>query len=90
MARAGTVLFYLGGAVWLIYALAKYMLGWNVFLRQFLPYHLGAVISGVILKRGSGLIIAALNMPRSKYCFPPQPENTALTSKKNGDQKLVP
>jgi hypothetical protein len=61
LAQAGTVLFYLGGAVWILYALVKYLLGWDVSLRQFLPYHLAAVIPGVILKRCSGFIAAFLN-----------------------------
>jgi len=61
IARTGTVLFYLGGGVWLMYALAKYLLEWDVSLRQFLPYHLAAVIPGVILKRCSGFIVAASN-----------------------------
>ncbi len=60
IARTGTYLFYLGGAVWLVYALAKYLFDWDVSLRQFLPYHLGAVIPGVILKRCSGYIAARL------------------------------
>lgn len=58
VAQTGTCLFYLGGAVWLVYALVKYLLDWDVSLRQFLPYHLGAVIPGVILKRCSGFIAA--------------------------------
>lgn len=64
LAHAGTVLFYLGGAVWIIYVLVKYLLGWDVTLRQFLPYHLAAVIPGVILKRCSGFIGAAFTRPR--------------------------
>lgn len=63
LALAGTVLFYLGGAVWLLYATVKYLLGWDVSLRQFLPYHLAAVIPGVLLKRCSGFIAAFLNRP---------------------------
>ena len=61
IARAGTVLFYLGGAVWILYAMVKYLLGWDVSLRQFLPYHLAAIIPGVILKRCSGFIATVLN-----------------------------
>ena len=61
IARTGSVLFYLGGAVWILYALVKYLLGWDVLLRQFLPYHLAAIIPGVILKRCSGFIAAFLN-----------------------------
>lgn len=52
MKRFGTILFYLGGCVWGVYAVAKYLLGWDVNIRQFLPYHLVAVIPGVVLKHG--------------------------------------
>lgn len=51
----GTVLFYLGGFVWVVYGIAKYLFGWDVTIRQFLPYHLVAIIPGIILKRGFGL-----------------------------------
>ena len=51
----GTILFYLGGCAWIVYAVAKYLLGWDVNIRQFLPYHLAAVIPGIILKHGFGL-----------------------------------
>lgn len=52
MVRIGTVLFYLGGVVWIVYAVVKYFLGWDVSIRQFLPYHLAAVIPGIALKHG--------------------------------------
>lgn len=55
MKRLGTVLFYIGGFVWIVYAVTKYMLGWDVELRKFLPYHLAAVIPGIILKHGISL-----------------------------------
>lgn len=55
MKRFGTILFYLGGIVWIVYAVVKYLLGWNVTIRQFLPYHLAAIIPGIILKHGVGL-----------------------------------
>lgn len=54
IARLGDVMFYLGGAVWGVYALAKYALGWNVTVRQFLPFHLAAIIPGVLLRHGAG------------------------------------
>ena len=56
LARLGNVLFYIGGAVWVLYAVVKYLLGWNVSIRQFLPYHLVAIIPGILLKRCSGYI----------------------------------
>lgn len=64
IARLGSVLFYAGGAVWVVYALCKYILGWDVTLRQYLPYHLSAVIPGVLLKRCSGHI-ARIFSPKS-------------------------
>ena len=52
MKRFGMVLFYIGGIVWIVYAAVKFLLGWDVTIRQFLPYHLAAVIPGIILKHG--------------------------------------
>jgi hypothetical protein len=56
LARLGVVLIYIGGAVWVVYAVVKYLLGWDVSVRQFLPYHLAAILPGVLLKRCSGFI----------------------------------
>jgi hypothetical protein len=55
MKRLGTFLFYIGGSVWVVYTVMKYLLGWDVTIRQFLPYHLAAVIPGVVLKYGAGV-----------------------------------
>jgi hypothetical protein len=63
IARLGNVLFLIGGAVWVVYAVVKYLLGWDVNLRQFLPYHLVAVIPGVLLKRCSGFFAGFFNKP---------------------------
>ena len=60
LARLGNVLFYTGGAVWLVYAVVKYLLGWDVSVRQFLPFHLVAIIPGILLKRCSGYICRKL------------------------------
>ena len=49
-------MFYLGGSVWLVYAACKYALGWDVTIRQFLPFHLAAIIPGVLLRHGAGRI----------------------------------
>lgn len=62
LARLGDILFYIGGAVWVVYAVGKYLLGWDVNVRQFLPYHLVAVIPGVVLRRCSGYIARKLGM----------------------------
>lgn len=56
----GSILFYIGGAVWMAYAVARYALDWDVTIRQFLPFHLGAVIPGIILRRGARHIIKLL------------------------------
>lgn len=61
LARLGNVLFYIGGAVWVAYAVVKYLLGLDVTVRQFLPYHLVAIIPGVLLKRCSGYIARKLS-----------------------------
>lgn len=55
MKRISTVLFCVGGGVWIVYAVVAYLLGWHVTLRQFLPYHLAAVIPAIALKYGGGL-----------------------------------
>ena len=60
--RLGNILFYIGGAVWLVYAVVKYLLGWDVNIRQFLPYHLVAIIPGVLLKRCSGYVARKLGI----------------------------
>lgn len=59
--RLGDVMFYLGGAVWVVYAICKYALAWDVTIRQFLPFHLAAIIPGVLLRHGSGQIVRLLN-----------------------------
>lgn len=62
LVRLGNVLFYAGGAVWVLYGAAKYLLGWDVSVRQFLPYHLLAIIPGILLKRCSGFIARKLGL----------------------------
>ena len=49
--RLGTVLVVLGVAVWGVYAVVRWGLGWDVTGRQFLPYHLAGVIPGMVLRR---------------------------------------
>lgn len=48
---AGTVLLWLGVAVWGVYAVVRYGLGGDVTASQFLPFHLAGVIPGVLLRR---------------------------------------
>ena len=50
IARLGTVMFYVGGLVWIVFAVCKYGFGWDVSTRQFLPFHLAAIIPGVLLR----------------------------------------
>jgi len=52
MKRIGMVLFCLGGLVWVAFGVAKYLFDCDVTVRQFLPYHLSAIIPGMILKYG--------------------------------------
>jgi hypothetical protein len=56
IARLGDIMFYLGGLVWVVYALVRYGLGWDVTVRQFLPFHLVAIIPGVVLRHGADRI----------------------------------
>ena len=63
--RLGTILFYIGGCVWIVFAVCKYLLGWDVNIRQFLPYHLAAVIPGVVLKHGIGVYERLKGVPVS-------------------------
>jgi hypothetical protein len=47
----GNTLLVLGVAVWGVYAIARFGMGWEVTARQVLPYHLAGVVPGVILRR---------------------------------------
>ena len=62
MKRIGAVLFYIGGIVWVIFMVAKYLLDRDVTASQFLPYHLCAIIPGMILKYGSIFYERAVNI----------------------------
>ena len=46
----GNVLIGLGVAVWGVYALFRWGLGWEVSVSQFLPFHLSGVIPGAMLR----------------------------------------
>ena len=50
VARLGTVLFYIGGLVWIVFAVCKYGFGFDVSTRQFLPFHLAAIVPGMLLR----------------------------------------
>ena len=47
----GTILLLIGVAVWAVYAVLRFGIGWDVTVRQFLPYHLAGVVPGMILRR---------------------------------------
>lgn len=46
----GTVLIIVGVSMWVVYAVGRYLMGWNVTDRQFLPYHLATIIPGMLLR----------------------------------------
>lgn len=48
--RLGTILIIIGVSLWGVYAIGKYLLGWQITDRDFLPYHLAVIIPGMILK----------------------------------------
>ena len=47
----GTILVIAGVAVWVVYAVVRYGMGYDVTGRQFLPYHLAGVVPGTVLRR---------------------------------------
>ena len=47
----GTILLLIGVSVWAVYAVLRFGIGWDVTVRQFLPYHLVGVVPGMILRR---------------------------------------
>jgi len=47
----GTILVIAGVAVWVVYAIVHYGMGYDVTGRQFLPYHLAGVVPGTVLRR---------------------------------------
>ena len=47
----GNIMLALGVAVWGVYAVLRYLLGWSVTGVQFLPYHLAGVVPGMLFRR---------------------------------------
>jgi len=47
----GTILLTVGVGVWGVYAVLRFGIGWDVTVRQFLPYHLVGVVPGAVLRR---------------------------------------
>ena len=48
--RAGVVLIVIGVGMWGVYAVGKYLLGWDITDRDFLPWHLLVILPGMALK----------------------------------------
>jgi hypothetical protein len=46
----GTVLIVVGVGMWIPYAVGKYLLGWAITDRDFLPYHLAVILPGMVLR----------------------------------------
>ncbi|MDP2277139.1 MAG: hypothetical protein Q8K51_02845, partial [Nitrospirota bacterium] len=46
----GTALIAIGVGVWIVYAVGRYLLGWDVTDRDFLAYHLMIIIPGMLLR----------------------------------------
>ena len=61
----GTVLLWLGVAVWGVYAVMRWGLGRDVNAAAFLPFHLAGVIPGVLLRRRRWLLRGLARLRRS-------------------------
>jgi len=48
--KFGSVLVVLGVSMWGVYAIGKYVLGWQITDRDVLPYHLAVVLPGMLLR----------------------------------------
>jgi len=55
MIRLGNILIFVGVSMWGVYAVGKYLLGWDITDRQLLPYHLMMIIPGMMLRHYSGI-----------------------------------
>lgn len=53
MIKTGNVLIFIGVSMWGVYAVGKYLLGWDITDRQVLPYHLLMIIPGMMLRHYS-------------------------------------
>lgn len=47
---AGTILIAVGVSMWIVYAVGRYLLGWDITDREFLPYHLATILPGMVLR----------------------------------------
>ncbi len=46
----GTVLIVVGVSMWGVYAVGRYLIGWDITDREFLPYHLATILPGMLLR----------------------------------------
>ena len=46
----GTILVAVGVSMWIVYAVGRYVLGWQITDRGFLPYHLATILPGMVLR----------------------------------------
>jgi len=46
----GNVLIIVGVGMWGVYAVGRYLLGWDITDREFLPYHLATIMPGMLLR----------------------------------------
>lgn len=56
MIKTGNILIFVGVSMWGVYAVGKYLLGWDITDRQVLPYHLMMIIPGMLLRHYSGML----------------------------------
>ena len=48
--NTGTILVGVGVSMWIIYAVGRYLLNWDITDRDFLPYHLITILPGMVLR----------------------------------------
>ncbi len=61
MIKLGNVLIFVGVSMWGVYAVGKYLLGWDITDRQLLPYHLMMIVPGMMLRHYSGMLAKLFN-----------------------------
>ncbi len=76
MRTTGTVLVCLGVGIWAVYAVGRYLLGWDITDRQFLPYHLATILPGMVLRY-------------HRFFFQEVPSRFARPGKRTGDQSFA-
>ncbi len=46
----GNVLIIVGVGMWGVYAIGRYLFGWDITDREFLPYHLATIMPGMLFR----------------------------------------